>query len=189
MKAFTYLLLILFSLQTASAQNTKPDEISTNPNAVKDSSKKSIKSSVIANINKTTLRINYYSPAVRGRNIWGGLVPYNDVWVTGAHSATNIEINHSISVNGKTITAGKYAVFTIPGKEEWIFIINKNYQQHLSDDYDANDDIIRVTLKPTLTAQPLERLQYFIETKGKNKGTIAVQWEKIRIELPFTVLD
>lgn len=111
------------------------------------------------------------------------------MWVTGAHSATNIEINHAISVDGKKIAAGKYALFTIPGKENWIFIINKNYQQHLSDDYDAKDDIIRVSLKPILRDLSLQRLQYFIESNGKNKGTIAVQWEKIKIELPFIILD
>ena len=180
---------MLFSLQPITAQNKKTDETTYNPNAVKDSSKKSIKSAVIANIDDATIRINYYSPAIRGRNIWGGLIPYNEVWVTGAHSATNIEINQPISVNGKKITAGKYALFTIPGKEDWIFIINKNYQQHLSDDYDEKEDIIRVTLKPVLTHQPLERLQYFIVSSGKKKGTIALQWEKISLELPFTLIN
>lgn len=98
---------MLISLQTITAQNKEPNETTYNPNAAKDSSKKSIKSAVIANIGNAIIRINYYSPAVRGRNIWGGLVPYNEVWVTGAHSATNIEFNHAISVNGKTITPGK----------------------------------------------------------------------------------
>ncbi len=178
---------MIFSLHRISAQDKKPDETTYNPNAVKDSSKKSIKSAVAAYIGNDSFRINYYSPAVRGRNIWGGLVSYNEVWVTGAHKATDFELSKAITINGKEIAAGKYALFTIPGKDEWIFIINKNYEQHLADDYDAKEDIIRVTLTPIVTEQSLERLQYFIESTGKNKGTISMQWEKIKIEVSFTV--
>ena len=75
--------------------------------------------------------IQYYAPAVRGRMIWGGLDPFDEVWVTGAHSATNWEFIKDIVINGQTIAAGKYAIFTIPDKDKWTIIINENWNQHL----------------------------------------------------------
>ncbi|MBC8923868.1 DUF2911 domain-containing protein, partial [Escherichia coli] len=77
----------------------------------------------------------YHSPGVRKRIIWGGLVPYDEVWVTGAHDATTVEMPKAFVVNGKTIPAGKYAIFTIPGKNAWTVIINKQWQQHLATEY------------------------------------------------------
>src|SRR5687768_1961293 len=100
-----------------------------------DTSKKSIPSETKKRIGNTDITIKYHAPAVRGRVIWGGLVPFNDVWVTGAHSATTIEVGKPFQISGKLIPAGKYALFTIPGTEEWVVIINKNWDQHLADDY------------------------------------------------------
>ncbi len=188
MKQVVLSLLLFCSLLQLTAQEKKK-EITYHPNAVNDSSKKSIQAAVLAEIGAATIRINYYSPAVRGRNIWGGLVPYNEVWVTGAHSATNIEISKAILIGGKKVEAGKYALFTIPGKDEWVLIINKNYQQHLSDDYDAKDDLVRITVQPQMNEQPLERLEYFIERKEKNNAVLSIQWEKIKLSVPFTIAE
>ena len=101
----------------------------------KDSSKKSIPSEVKKWVGNTDIRINYHAPAVRGRVIWGGLVPYDQVWVTGAHSATTLEVGKPFHIGDKILPAGKYALFTIPGKDQWTVIINKNWNQHLADDY------------------------------------------------------
>jgi hypothetical protein len=154
-----------------------------NPNQPIDTSKKSIRCMAFAPMDKDSIRIVYYSPAVRRRVIWGGLVPYNDVWVTGAHSATRLDMPRAFMVNGVSIPAGQYALFSIPGETEWTLIINKNWQQHLADDYDQKDDIVRVNVKPQQAAH-LERLQYFIESGGQS-GKIIMAWEKIRVELPF----
>jgi hypothetical protein len=171
------------------AQEVKKTEvISYNPNALKDSSKKSIKSAAIGKIGQANVTMAYHSPAVRKRVIWGGLVPYGEVWVTGAHSATTIVIDKAFVIEGKTISAGKYALFTIPGEDEWTVIINKNWEQHLSDDYSMNDDIVRVKVKPILQDNVTERLQYFITDEGKNKGTIAVAWEKVKVEFGVVIV-
>jgi hypothetical protein len=77
-------------------------------------------------VNGDSIKINYHSHGVRKRIIWGGLVPYDEVWVTGAHDATTLEVSKSLVVNWKEIPAGKYAFFTILGKKEWIIVINKN---------------------------------------------------------------
>ncbi|MEC5143042.1 DUF2911 domain-containing protein [Chitinophaga sp. 212800010-3] len=161
-------------------------EICYNPNLVKDTSKRSIKSVAASIIGNDSVKINYHSPGVRGRIVWGGLVPYDEVWVTGAHDATTLEIAKSFTVAGKVIPAGKYALFTIPGKKEWTIIINSKWQQHLATEYDQKDDVIRLKVKPQQHAAT-ERLQYFIESGKGGSGKIAMAWEKIRIEFPVTL--
>lgn len=113
-------------------------------------------------------------------------MPYDEVWVTGAHDATTLEINRSFIVEGREIPAGKYAIFTIPGKREWIVIINSKWQQHLASEYDQKEDLVRIKVKPRKHALT-ERLQYFIEPGKGSTGKIAVAWEKIRIEFPVTI--
>ena len=184
-KKFYLLLLLIATVFSATAQQ-KLEEVCYNPNLVKDTGKKSIKSMAFAVVKSDSIKINYHSPGVRKRIIWGGLVPYDEVWVTGAHDATTLEFPNDIVVNGKEIPAGKYAFFTIPGKKEWIIIINKNWKQHLAIEYDKADDIVRIKVKPKKN-EHTERLQYFIEAKGDSNGKIAVAWEKLRIELDFKI--
>jgi hypothetical protein len=179
------LMLVILLLATVHVHAQK-EAVCYNPNLVKDTSKRSIKSAAVGIIGHDSVKINYHSPGVRGRIIWGGLVPYDDVWVTGAHDATTLEINRPIIVGGKEIPAGKYAIFTIPGKTEWTVIINTKWQQHLATEYDQKEDVVRIKVKPIKQAHT-ERLQYFIEPGKGTTGKIAVAWEKIRIELPVTV--
>ncbi|WP_245553343.1 DUF2911 domain-containing protein [Echinicola vietnamensis] len=155
------------------------------PTEQSDNSKKSIPQEAHGNVGDTHITIKYHSPAVRERVIWGGLVPYGEVWVTGAHSATNIEFSKAIQVEETTIPKGKYAFFTIPGQDRWTLILNKNWEQHLADDYDQADDVIRIEVTPE-TGMPLtERLTYTIEDKGEGSGAIRMSWEKLSVSLPF----
>ena len=137
-------------------------------------------------IGNDSIKISYHSPGVRKRIIWGGLVPFDEVWVTGAHDATTIEVGSPFLINNVLIPAGKYALFTIPGRKEWTVILNKHWQQHLASEYDATDDVLRLQVKPRKTSH-LERLQYFVEPGNGNKGTIAVAWEQVRIEFPISI--
>jgi hypothetical protein len=180
-------LMLVVSLQTQLNAQAQKKEAGVNydPNATPDSSKKSIKAAVVGKIGKANIIINYHSPAVRKRIIWGGLVPYDDVWVTGAHNATNIVIDKAFMIGGKKIAAGKYALFTIPGEDEWTVIINKNWEQHLAFDYSQSDDLARIKVKPIKKHNSLERLQYYITDLGNNKATIAMEWEKVRVEFPI----
>lgn len=167
--------------------NAQKEEVCYNPNLVTDTTKKSIKSKAFGLVNNDSIIINYHSPGVRKRVIWGGLVTYDEVWVTGAHDATTIEFKNPITVNGTALPAGKYALFTIPGKKEWTVIINKHWEQHLASEYDSLDDLVRIKVKPKKN-EHTERLQYFIEMDNDNDGTILMKWEKIRIEFPVKVL-
>jgi hypothetical protein len=143
--------------------------------------KGSLKARAIGSIGDVRITIDYHSPAVRGRVIWGGLVPFNNVWVTGAHRATSIDFDKEVVIGQVTVPAGKYALFTLPGKEEWTIIVNKNWDQHLADDYNQKEDIVRIAVKPETEETNQERLRYVIE-----EGEISIYWEKLKISLPIT---
>lgn len=174
--------LLLFLCVLCNTLFAQKEEVCYNPNLVKDTSKKSIKSVAEGKIGPASFTINYHSPGVRKRVIWGGLVPYEEVWVTGAHDATTITFDKDIIINKVPIPAGKYALFTIPDKSEWTVIINKKWQQHLATEYEKSDDIVRIKVKPT-RIKHLERLQYFIEPKGNT----AFACEKVKINVPVEV--
>lgn len=184
-KIFFSVAFLLLSI-SGIAQAQKQEEVCYNPNLVKDTSKKSIKSLAVGVIGGDSVKISYHSPGVRKRIIWGGLVPFGEVWVTGAHDATNLVIDKPFVIGGKQIPAGKYAFFTIPGKDVWTVIINKQWKQHLATEYDQKEDVVRVKVKPKKAAHT-ERLQYFIEPVKGSEGKIAMAWEKMKIELPITV--
>lgn len=169
-----------------TAQNNS--EVCYNPNLIKDTTKKSINSMATLVVNADTVIVSYHSPGVRKRIIWGGLVPYEEVWVTGAHDATYIIMPKTFKVNGTSIPAGKYAFFTIPGEKEWTLIINKKWRQHLASEYDDKEDLVRIKVTPK-KVEHTERLQYFIEMSNNNEGKISVAWEKIKVQLPFSFND
>jgi hypothetical protein len=154
-----------------------------------DTAKKSIKAYVQNKIGAARLTIHYHSPAVRDRIIWGGLVPYDRVWVTGAHTATSIESDKDLIINGWKIPAGKYAFFTIPGRDEWTVIINKNWDQHLADEYKQSDDLLRLKIKPDTLDHKQERLMYDIDQWAQKEGNILVMWEKLKIVIPVRIAD
>lgn len=165
-------------------ENAHEHGSATKADASADTVKKSIPKEEHALVSGTHFMIKYHAPAVRGRTIWGGLVPYGEVWVTGAHSATSLEADKPFTVNGTSVPAGKYAVFTIPGKEKWTFIINKNWDQHLADDYDVKDDVVRIDITPEVMSSLQERLKYSIIDKGNAEASIDVRWENLKVSLP-----
>ena len=182
-------ILIAFSLVAVACQPQKDQaahEHSTEgkSEAPVDTIKKSIPKEEHAQIAGTHFIIKYHAPGVRGRTIWGGLVPYGEVWVTGAHSATSLELDKDVMINGTKVPACKYAFFTIPGQEKWTLILNKNWDQHLADDYDAKEDIVRLDVIPETLTSVQERLKYSINDKRNSEASIDVSWEKVKISLP-----
>lgn len=165
-----------------------PEGIVINPQTEVDTLKGSLKAYATSKIGNATFTINYYSPATRGRMIWGGLVAYDNVWVTGAHKATNIEFDAAIKIGEETVPAGKYAFFTIPGKDSWTIIINKNWDQHLADNYDQAEDVLRLTVSPEMEETHQERLRYVIEEEGDGSGEIVMYWDKLEVSVPFTLV-
>lgn len=169
-----------------SAPKPTDDEVRTiNAQSAPDSLKGSLKAIATGTIGATNVIVNYYSPAVRGRVIWGGLVPFDNVWVTGAHKATNIEFDSKVKIGSTEVAPGKYALFTIPGKDEWTIIINKNWEQHLADDYSDKEDVIRIKVKPEVEDVNQERLRYLIEAGSAKTGELVFYWEKLEVTLPI----
>jgi hypothetical protein len=152
-----------------------------------DTQKKSIPREVHEQVGKSHVMLYYHSPAVRGRTIWGGLVPYHEVWVTGAHNATSLEVDTDFYINDKKIPAGKYALFTIPEKEKWIFILNKNWEQHLADEYDPKDDVLRIEVEAIIVNENQERLEFEVAPKGSNGFALTMRWEKVRLDIPVSI--
>ena len=127
----------------------------------------------------TNVAMTYSSPGVKGRQIWGALVPYGKVWRSGANEATSIELSTDVTVEGKPLAAGKYALFTIPGPERWTVIFNKT-QQWGAFDYKEADDALRVEATPR-TAPPRERLAYLFEDTSDHGTTLVLAWEKVEV--------
>ncbi|GAA4295631.1 DUF2911 domain-containing protein [Nibribacter koreensis] len=167
---------------TAIEQKAPPATTSAQPDTIK----KSIPSQAEGTIGQAAITINYHAPGVRGRVIWGGLVPYDQVWVTGAHKATSVTFTKGVTIDGKEVAAGTYALFTIPGREEWTIILNKDFEQHLADDYDQKEDVLRVKVKPQALTQNQERLKYGIEGGTGTTGAITIRWEKLKVSLPVS---
>jgi hypothetical protein len=138
----------------------------------------------MANIGPVHIHLEYSSPGVRGRIIWGGLVPFGEVWVTGAHNATSIQFYDQVKIAGKVVPKGKYAFFTIPDTSEWTLILNRNWDQHLADEYDAKDDVLRLKVKPDTLSTVQERLLYKVLADNDQQGKIEMYWEKLKISLP-----
>ncbi len=153
----------------------------------KDTMKSSPKRISMETIGHTHIHIEYGSPGVKGRMIWGGLVAYDQVWATGAHNATTVDLSTAVTIGGKQVDKGKYALFTIPGKDEWTIIINSKSKQHLADEYNQAEDIVRVKVKPVKKDKVVQRLTYLIEKNGKD-AAIAIEWEQLRVVLPIKLL-
>lgn len=185
--------LVLGILLVAFACNKKTEEAKHDhavaaPQAQVDTVKKSIPKEEHVQVGSAHVMIKYHAPAVRGRNIWGGLVTLGEVWVTGAHSATSLETDKDLRINGQIIPAGKYALFTIPNQDQWTMIINKNWDQHLADEYDQKDDVLRMDVKPQLFDQVQERLKWSVIPANETSGSITMRWEKVKVEMPFEVV-
>lgn len=158
----------------------------TTSTAVPDTIPGSPARTAMADVGESHVHMEYHSPAVRGRIIWGGLVPYGQVWVTGAHNATSIHFSKDVIIADTKIPAGKYAFFTIPGQDEWILILNKNWDQHLADNYSQAEDILRLTVKPEVI-EHTERLRYDVTETGKQSGRVTMSWEKVRVGFDFNL--
>ncbi|WP_412984610.1 DUF2911 domain-containing protein [Pontimicrobium sp. IMCC45349] len=141
----------------------------------------------MAMIGDAHIHIDYSSPGVRDRIIFGGLVGYDQVWQAGAHMATWIETNKDLIINGETLPKGKYGFFTIPSKDDWTVMINKNWEQHGKDEYDEKDDVIRFKITPTLSEEITEHLEYKVNKIDDKSGIISMAWEKVKIEFPFAI--
>jgi len=134
---------------------------------------------VSGKVGDATVSVNYSSPSIKGRKVWGELVPYGQVWRAGANEATTIEFSNDVMVEGKPLKAGKYSLYTLPGEDEWTVIFNKVPDQW-GTVYDEKQDALRVNVQPVKSAAMNEQLAYAVNDDG-----IVLRWENL--EVPVTI--
>ena len=140
-----------------------------------DAKRKSKNGKTEGTIGGVAVAVEYGRPSVAGRAVWGGLVPWGQVWRTGADEATTIKFAKDVLIEGKKLAAGTYALFTIPGATEWTVIFNKTAEQWGAFDYDSKQDALRVPVKAGATA-PVESLDFVIDG-----NRVVLRWEKLAV--------
>jgi len=145
---------------------------------------KSPAAKVSQRVGLTDLSVEYSSPAVHGRAIWGALVPFGEVWRTGANLSTQLTFSKDVTVGETAVPAGTYAFFAIPTASSWTLILNKDNKQWGSSDYKKELDVARVTVKPQ-AIPPRERLAYQFTSFTDEVASLDLEWEKVRVSLPI----
>src|SRR4028119_398708 len=135
-------------------------------------------------VGTSDVTLNYHRPGVKGRKIWGELVPFGQVWRLGANNATTITFADSVKVEGKDVPAGTYGLFAIPAQDKWTLILNKEAQQWGAYSYKQEQDLVRFDVKPQ-TGPFTEWMVFNITPAGEGKAVVEMAWENVRV--PFTV--
>ena len=158
--SLSFLIAFLFIGNYASSQNKKASPATT----------------ATGKSGNVTISINYSSPAVKGRKVWGDLVPFGKVWRTGADEATIFETDGDLKIEGQKLPKGKYSLFTIPEEKSWTIIINKKANQWGAYSYKQEDDVLRVKVKPGKSASFNESLAFAV-----SDGKVSIRWENMEV--------
>lgn len=149
-------------------------QIGAQASAKKPEQKLSPRDSLTAKLGASTVSINYGRPSKRDREIFGGLVPYDKVWRTGANEATSLKVEKDITIGGKKVPAGSYTLYTIPGKESWTLIINKETGQW-GTKYDEKQDLVRVPMKVETLKDAVEQFEIKL-----TETELSLSWDKTK---------
>jgi hypothetical protein len=173
MKKIFFIFFLMLPAITLLAQN-KEEKVRISP-----------KAEVMQVVGFTEVRIIYSRPGVKGREIWGGLVPYNQVWRAGANEATKFIFSTDVYIEGKLLKAGAYSFFAIPGKNEWTLIFNKVADQWGAFEYNEAQDALRIKVKPEKSITHQEWLIYTITKTSDYSAVVRLEWEKLKV--PFKI--
>jgi len=170
-----FLLTILFAgLSSTDIFSQQEEEVRISP-----------KATVKQTVGFTDVEIEYSRPGVKGRTIWGGLVPFNAVWRAGANEATRITFSTDVKIDGNKLKAGSYGFFAIPGQKTWTLIFNKVANQWGAFEYNDVEDALRIEVTPMQNNCWQEWLAYTINKSSDNKAVVILEWEKLKV--PFNV--
>ncbi|HEY0667394.1 MAG TPA: DUF2911 domain-containing protein [Sphingobacteriaceae bacterium] len=133
-----------------------------------------------------TVTVKYSRPNVKGRTIFSGLVPYGEVWRTGANSATLITFSEDVTLEGKPVAAGEYGLFTIPGKDSWTIIINKSAKQWGAYEYKQADDVLRFEVKPAKLSNKVETFTIGFTDVLPSTANLNLAWDKTSVSIKMT---
>jgi Protein of unknown function (DUF2911) len=135
--------------------------------------------SVKQTLGVTDIVVTYSRPGVKGRVIWGKLVPYNEVWRAGANEATTVSFSDDVTINGNKLAAGTYGFFILPTEKDWTFVFNSEPKQWGAFKYDKSKDVLRVTTTPEAIPDQ-EWMEYRIDPVKSNEGSFSLSWDKLR---------
>jgi hypothetical protein len=169
MKTTSRLALVAASLATValvSAAVARADKERASPHA-----------DVSATVGGKKLTISYGRPYKKGRDIFGALVPWGQVWRLGADEATTLTTDGDVTIGDLKVPKGTYALFAIPGQKDWQLVVNKTAKQWGAFKYDAKDDLGKTTMKVSAAATPVEQLTISVEPAGA-KATLKIAWDK-----------
>lgn len=134
----------------------------------------------------TQVTVDYSRPSTKGRKIFGELVPYGEVWRTGANSATIFNFSTEVMIDGKKVPAGSYALYSIPGKSFWTMVLSKNTQLWGSIGYSASDDLLRWTVPASKTSKKYETFEISFNKLTDNSADVSLKWEQTRVDFTLT---
>ena len=143
-------------------------------------------STIQQRIGLTDISVNYSRPSANGRTIFGDLVPFDELWRTGANSSTKISFSTPVIIDGKTVDAGEYAFFTIPSQESWTLILSKQTALWGISGYDKNEDVLRLEVAPEKSDFD-ETFSIGFKNLSKDGGLIAIEWSNVAVSLPIEV--
>ena len=167
----TFLFLIFIIIQTSAQLNL--------PNASPDGELKQ-------EVGFTDVAVKYSRPGAKGRTIFGGLVPFGELWRTGAHDATTIRVSDTVKLNGHLVPAGTYSFFTIPNPKEWTIILNKDTAMHGTSEYKQENDLIRFTATAENSSRFYETFTIEINDIIKDAASLYLIWENTQVKLAIT---
>lgn len=177
-----FLLFFIWSCSGPSTDNAGSEEEEVSMESASEDERASPLKTTSGEIGDKSISVQYGSPGIKDRTIWGDLVPYEEVWRTGANEATYITLEDEVQVEGESLPAGKYSLFTIPrANEPWTVIFNSEWDlEHGHFQYNEEKDVLRVEVDPTWVNESQEWLSIDIVADG-----LEVKWEKL--VLPITI--
>lgn len=134
----------------------------------------------------TDVIVDYSRPSTKGRKIFGTLVPYDEVWRTGANGATVIDFSTEVEIGGKKLSAGKYAIYSIPGKTEWTIILSSNTDLWGAMGYTPDADVVRFNVKPRKTSKKYETFEITFNNMNDNSADLSMKWENTSVDFKIT---
>ncbi len=134
----------------------------------------------------TDVSIEYSRPDMHGREIFGGLVPYDKVWRTGANEPTKIKFSDAVKIGGQEVPAGEYAFYTIPNENEWTIILSRNTKLWGAYGYKPDADALRVKVKPAPLTDPVETFTISFDNLKDSGATVSLEWDKTRVPVELT---
>lgn len=167
-----------------AAASFSPAQTATGETLMLDLPRQSQHSALTQRIGITDITINYHRPLANGREIWGKLAPYGDVWRAGANENTTISFSDPVTIEGQALDKGTYGLHMIPGESQWTIIFSKNSTSWGSFTYKQEEDALRVTVKPQ-AAEPHDALTYDFDDLKADSAVVTMRWDKVAV--PFKV--